>query len=255
MIAVSLFNSEAFLNLRERIMSMSDAKFLEIFKVTKAELARRIHEPPEGSLIHSVEFSTIQGRDPLKVNIRLSPLNSYGDNIWRMIASVKGVRHPYDKNVHYNYFGRAIMNPALLPAVDYLSEVLSQQAARAFQNPDLRKSLHPASKTVLDLPDVKQFSDGIEICITSKSRHLFKKEEAPALLKGQFDEFVATVSKAAPKVQELIEGNKDKQPPLNPDALQKLKFDAAIHEAWGQAVATFPKTMFSFRNGTGLNFQ
>jgi len=118
-------------------------------------------EGPGTDLEKTLSFPTGKDRKPFEVECQLFKLpQSWGDDAWRILISAKNARHPYDEKCVHGYFGKEIMNPALMTALNEVEQVFAAAPARAIEDLKLQKAVEKSG------PQISGNMDGTRVSIT-----------------------------------------------------------------------------------------
>lgn len=166
-------------------------------------------------------FPTIPERDPLTITLTLNqvqPLSPGGPLLAGNVhCDIKGVHHPYDPQHRFTLLGDEMKNPALLPVLNFLRTALPTAINHFFTN----------KKPV----EITESLEGFSIGKTLNGLTWFRWREA-AKAEWAFEQLITEIETLVPHIRQLIDQNKNRQPPLNPGPGVQMAFEQDVERAW-----------------------
>jgi hypothetical protein len=218
-----------------------------------------------------------ESQKPLKLQFGIWPMDPWLSSPprWRLLVKVSGAEHPWPKliGINFNYHGDEVKNPALLPAMHFLADNISnivEQHAQALNIDTAVSVLQRVSSPVLyarapwaldsfvsEVPiDLRQYfeeitnqeyrrytssPDGFHFSMDFNDDAVHRR--APDFRRARYGEMNllfrhvrSALESARPELQALIDNHRHLQPSQNPTKVELLAFQADVYGAQRSAI-------------------
>lgn len=220
------------MNIRQRFISGLN-RLSEIARQPFNPSSSRENAPlvagPEDDMSHTLSFPTGTHTKPFEINISLFKLPpSWGDQSWRIIVATRNARHPYDEKCEHGYFGKEIMNPALLTALEATENVITSATGPKLSTAPFKGSNVYYAQARNGTPHVESAMDGATFWITfnESTRGDRLNPVSHADIRSLYQSLIDALTQAQPDIQRHIDQSAVLQPAANPSSETLMLFHA-----------------------------